>query len=69
MITIEIKSRNLKFTWEKAGVYRAPNEDMRVLGRLTARTVGTCNFAKASIIGGDLNLPQVDWNGNAGGKM
>ena len=68
MIAIEIKSRNLKFTWEIAGIHGAPNEDMRVLERLAARTVCTSNSAKRSIIGGDLNFPQVDWNENAGGN-
>ena len=50
------------------GIYRAPNEDMRVIERLAARTGSTGNSTKCSIIGGDLNLPCVDWNGNAGGN-
>ena len=49
-------------------MYRAPNEDMRVLERLVARTGGASNTAKRSIIGGDLNLPQVDWNGKVEGN-
>jgi hypothetical protein len=49
-------------------MYRAPNEDMRGLERLVARTGCTSNSAKRSIIGGDLNLPQVDWNGKTEGK-
>jgi hypothetical protein len=68
MLAVEIKSRNQKLTWEIVGMYRAPNEDMQVLERLVARTEGTSNTAKCSIIGGDLNLPQVDWNGKAEGK-
>jgi hypothetical protein len=68
MIAVEIKSRNQKLTWEIVGMYRAPNEDMRCLERLVARTGCTSNSAKRSIIGGDLNLPQVDWNGKAEGK-
>jgi len=62
MIAVDIKSRNQKLTWGIIGMYRAPNEDMRVLERLVARTGGTSKTAKRSIIGGDLNLPQVDWN-------
>jgi len=68
MIAVEIKGRNPKFTWEVVGVYRAPNEDMRVIERLAARTAFTGNSTKRSIIGGDLNLPYADWNGNAGGN-
>lgn len=48
-------------------IYRAPYEDMRVIERLAARTGYSCNSTKRSIIGGDLNLPQADWNGSAEG--
>jgi hypothetical protein len=41
---------------------------MRAVERLVARTGCTNNPAKRSIIGGDLNLPQVDWNGKAEGQ-
>src|SRR5215475_8995320 len=41
---------------------------MRVIERLAARTGFSGNFTKLSIIGGDLNLPYADWNGNAGGN-
>jgi hypothetical protein len=68
IIAIEIKGRNPKSTWEIVGIYRAPNEDMRVLERPAARTGSTGNCTKCSIIGGDLNLPYVDWEGNAGGN-
>ena len=50
------------------GVYRAPNEDMRVIERLEAWTGFTGNSTKCSIIGGDLNLPYAYRNGNAGGN-
>ena len=50
------------------GVYRAPNEDKRVIGSLAARTGFAGNSTKRSIIGGDLNLPYADWNGNASGN-
>jgi hypothetical protein len=59
------RSEDHKFTWEIVGIYRAPNEDMRVIERLTARKDYLGNYAKRSIIGGDLNLPSADWNGNA----
>ena len=44
------------------------NDDMRVLDRLVAHTGCTRNSEKHSIIGGYLNLPRVDWNGNAEGN-
>jgi hypothetical protein len=31
MLTVEVKGRNAKFTWEIVGIYRAPNEDMRAI--------------------------------------
>jgi hypothetical protein len=68
VIAVEVKSRDSKFTWEIVGIYRAPNEDMRVIERLAARTGYTGNSTKCSIIGGDLNLPYADWNGNTGGN-
>jgi hypothetical protein len=34
MIAVEVKSK--KFTWEFVRIYRAPNEDMRVIERLAA---------------------------------
>jgi hypothetical protein len=36
MIAIEEKGRDTKFTWKIIGIYRAPNDDMRVLERLAA---------------------------------
>jgi len=68
MIAVEVKGGNLKFSWEVVGVYRAPNEDKRVIGSLAARTGFAGNSTKRSIIGGDLNLPYADWNGNASGN-
>jgi hypothetical protein len=58
MIAVKIKSRNQKLTWEVVGMYSAPNEDMRVLERLVARTGCTSNSAKHNIIGGNLNCPR-----------
>jgi hypothetical protein len=66
ILAIEVKGRDTKFIWEIVGIYRAPNEDMRVLERLAAQTGYAVNSTKRSIIGGDLNLPYADWNGNMG---
>jgi len=41
---------------------------MRVIERLEARTGYTGNSTKRRVIGGELNLPYADWNGNAGGN-
>ena len=68
MVAVEVKSRNPKFTWEVVGIYRAPNEDIKVLERLAARTGSTGKSTKRSIIGGDLNLPHIDWKGSAVGN-
>jgi len=65
---VEVKGRDPKFTWEIVGIYRTPNEYMRVVERLATQTGCTGNSTKNSIIGGDLNLPYTDWIGNAGGN-
>jgi len=57
MLAVEVKGRNPKYNWEVVGMYRAPNEDMRAIERLVARTGFTRNSTNHSIIGGDLNLP------------
>jgi len=31
MIAVEVKGRDRKITWEIVGIYRAPNEDKRLL--------------------------------------
>jgi hypothetical protein len=31
MKAVEIKGRDFKFTWRIVGMYRAPNEDIRVI--------------------------------------
>jgi hypothetical protein len=67
MIAVEVKGMNPKYTWEFIGIYRAPYEDMRVIERLAAPTGYSRNSTKRSIIGGDLNLSQADWNGSAEG--
>jgi hypothetical protein len=55
MIAAKVKDRGPKITWEIVGIYRAPNEDKRLLEKLADRTgyVG-------SIIAEDLNLPYAD---------
>jgi len=65
MIAVEVKVMDLKYTWEITGIYRAPNEDMLAIERLAAHTLPTRNLTKQNIIGGDLNLPQADWKGDA----
>jgi hypothetical protein len=65
MIAFKVKGRGPKFTWEILGIYRPPNDDMRVMEILAARTDYTRNSTKRSIIGGrggNLNLPYADWN-------
>jgi len=41
MIATEVKTRDPKFTWEIVGIYRSPDDDMRVMERLAARTAYT----------------------------
>jgi hypothetical protein len=38
---------------------------MSAIEKLAARTLPSRNLTKSSVIGGDLNLPQAVWNGNA----
>jgi hypothetical protein len=38
MIAVEVKVGTQKNTWESVGIYRAPNEDMRLLEKLADRT-------------------------------
>jgi len=51
MIAVEVKGMDPKFNWEIVGIYRAPNEDMRVIERLAARTDYTGNCTMCIIIG------------------
>jgi hypothetical protein len=64
IIAVEVKGRDPKFIWEIIGIFRAPNEDMRVIERLAAQTDYLGNSTNHSIIGKDLNFPYADWNGN-----
>jgi len=41
---------------------------MRFIERLAAKTDYVGNCTKRNIIGGELNLPYADWNGNASGN-
>jgi hypothetical protein len=63
ILTVEVKGSDPNWTWEVVGIYRAPNEDIRVIERFAARTGFLGTSMKESIIGDDLNLPQVDWKG------
>ena len=65
MVAVEVKVSDPKITWEIAGIYRAPNEDLRALEKLADRTGYSGRTTKRSIIGGDLSLPYADWNGHA----
>ena len=67
ILAVEIKGSDPKCTWGIVGIYRDPNDDIRVIERLVARTGFLGNCMKRSIIGGDLNLPQVDLKGVAEG--
>jgi hypothetical protein len=67
MHAVEVQGMDPKYTWEIIGIYRAPCEDMRVIERLVAQTHYSRNSTKHSIIGGDLNLAQEDWNGSVEG--
>jgi hypothetical protein len=63
IIAVEVKDSDHKHTLAIVGMYRARNEDIRVIERLGARTGFLANTMNRISIGGDLNLPQVDWNG------
>jgi len=65
MIAVEVQGMDPKYTWGILGIYRAPNEDMLAIGRLATCTLTTRNLTKRSIIGGDLNFPQADWERDA----
>jgi hypothetical protein len=68
MIAVEVKGGNPKFSWKVVWVYRSPNDNMRVIERLADRTGFSGNSTKRSIIGGGLNLPNAERNGNTGGN-
>jgi hypothetical protein len=61
MIAVEIKGKGPNIMLEIVGLYRVPNEDMRLLEKL-ADWAGYMRTTKHSIIGGDLNLFYADWN-------
>jgi len=65
LLAIEVKGSDPTYTCEIIGTYRAPNEDIRIIERLAAKIGFLGNSIKRSIIGGDLNLPQVNWKGIA----
>jgi len=65
MIAVEVKRMDPKYMWEIIGIYRAVNEDMLAIERLAARNIATLNLMTRSMVGGDLNLPQADWKGDA----
>jgi hypothetical protein len=62
LIAVDVKGRDPKIPWEIVGIYTAPNEDMRLLEKLADRTGYMGRNTKCSIIGGDLKLPNGNWN-------
>jgi hypothetical protein len=60
IITVEVTGSDPKCTWEIVGLYRSPNQDVRFIEKLAARTSFQGNSLKRSIIRGDLNLPHVE---------
>ena len=60
LIAAEVNGRDPKNTWEAVGIYRSPNNDVRLLEKLADWTGYMGRTMKRSIIGGDLNLPYVD---------
>jgi hypothetical protein len=38
IMAFEVKDSDPKYKWEIVGIYRAPNEDIRVFGKLPGQT-------------------------------
>jgi len=53
---VEVKGIGPTYTWEIVGIYRAPNEDIRVIESLVDRTGFLGNSKKRCNIGDDLTL-------------
>ena len=66
ILAVEVKGSDPKCTWEIIGIFRAPNEDIRVIEKVAARTGFLRNSMKRSIIGGDLNSPPSRLEGYRG---
>ena len=62
IIAVEIMGSTQANNREIVGIYRAPNEEMSAIYWL-AEPVGQSRNSGQCIIGGDLNLPSVNWNG------
>ena len=56
IIAVEVIGSGSKDKWEVMGIYRAPNEDIRVIERLADRTGFLSNSLKQSIVGGGFEL-------------
>jgi len=65
MISVEVKGKDSKYTWEIIDIYRAPNEDMLAIERLAAHTSPTRYLTKQNFIGDNLNLSPADGKGGA----
>jgi hypothetical protein len=53
ILAVEVKGSDPKYAWETVDIYRAPNEDMRVIEKLADQNGFLLNSMKSSIIGGD----------------
>jgi hypothetical protein len=62
----QVKGMDPKYTWEIVVIYRAPCENMGVIEGLVVRSGYLRNSTERRIIGSYLNLPQANWNGDAG---
>jgi hypothetical protein len=60
ILAVEVRGSGHKYAWEIVSLYRAPNKDTLIIEKLAARTAFLGCSVKQSIIGGDLNVPQVD---------
>jgi len=64
-IAVEVKGMDARYTWEIIGIYRAQNKDILTIEKLAGRNLATRILTMRNINGGDWNLPQADWKGNA----
>ena len=66
ILAVEVTGKNAKHKCEIIGIYRAANGDTMAVERLISHISLMRNLARRSIIGGDLNLPDANWAGDAG---
>ena len=68
MIAVEIKGRNPKSTWEVVGIYKSSKRGQACFRQTSSANSLYRELYRTQHYWGDLNLPYVDWNGNAGGN-